>query len=407
MSEETKRIPVNQQNPPKFTTEDRNAMRAYLARCEVRLSTIHRVAVGFLSGAGLLFLLPVFLKDGVLSVIRSILDYAPTFASGSGIGHTIATLVIYICLFYPFILSLSLPAVALLLLLKDIVRFYFVGHPPGFPNELFNPRFILTGIAFSPDESEEVKARVLRYQYGTDMINFVISHADAQSSYYHDVIDKPDRMIVPNTRNLPKLIKMGVVEIPSGKPLDELEDTDVVRVHGTYSNGDEEETLLQTPYVDRTLKEIDGFNAALGLAGFIERSLYEEVAKTEVSLVRHALKLRRLVLRYIQALLILIWTSVITFLMLPFLQDGKGRFSLLVIFAIAYFIWAILAPYIVQLPLYWLVSSSKKEVRRKGVSSFQKSDAIQKFGRLTQKLCYAALLTSVIALMLEIILHLT
>ncbi|MBA3871171.1 MAG: hypothetical protein H0X30_18670 [Anaerolineae bacterium] len=407
MSEETKRIPVNQQNPPKFTTEDRNAMRAYLARCEVRLSTIHRVAVGFLSGAGLLFLLPVFLKDGVLSVIRSILDYSPTFASGSGIGHTIATLVIYICLFYPFILSLSLPAVALLLLLKDIVRFYFVGHPPGFPNELFNPRFILTGIAFSPDESEEVKARVLRYQYGTDMINFVISHADAQSSYYHDVIDKPDRMIVPNTRNLPKLIKMGVVEIPSGKPLDELEDTDVVRVHGTYSNGDEEETLLQTPYVDRTLKEIDGFNAALGLAGFIERSLYEEVAKTEVSLVRHALKLRRLVLRYIQALLILIWTSVITFLMLPFLQDGKGRFSLLVIFAIAYFIWAILAPYIVQLPLYWLVSSSKKEVRRKGVSSFQKSDAIQKFGRLTQKLCYAALLTSVIALLLEIILHLT
>ena len=132
-----------------------------------------------------------------------------------------------------------------------------------------------------------------------------------------------------------------------------------------------------------------------------------EVAKTEVSLVRHALKLRRMVLRYIQALLILIWTSMITFMMLPFLQDNKGRFSILVVFAIAYFIWAILAPYIVQLPLYWLVSSSKEEVQRKGVRAFQKSDAIQRFGMWTQKLSYVALLTSVIALLLEVTLHLT
>lgn len=398
---------MNTQKAPKFTSEERNAMRGYLQRSEVRLSTIHRVAVGFLSGAGLLFLLPVFLKDGVLAVIRAILEYSPTFASGTGLGHTLGVIVIYICLLYPFALSLSLPAWALLLLLKDIVRFYFVGHPPGFPSELFNPRLILTGIAFSPDESEEVKARVLRYQYGTDMINFVISHADAKSSYYHDIIDKPDRMIVPSSRKLPKLIKMNVMEIPSGKSLDALEDGDVVRVQGTYSNGDGEEFVLQTAYVDRTLKEIDGFNAALGLAGFVERSLYQEVAMTEVSLVRQALKLRRLVLRYIQALLILIWTSMITFMMLPFLQDNKGRFSILVVFAIAYFIWAILAPYIVQLPLYWLVSSSKEEVQRKGVRAFQKSDAIQRFGMWTQKLSYVALLTSVIALLLEITLHLT
>src|SRR6185369_9618197 len=112
--------------------------------------TMHRVAVGFLSGAGLLFLLPVFLKDGVLSIIRSILEYSPTFPSGSGVGHSIGTVIIYLCLLYPFVLSLCLPAGALLLLLKDIVRFYFVGHPPSFPEELFNPRFILTEIAFSP-----------------------------------------------------------------------------------------------------------------------------------------------------------------------------------------------------------------------------------------------------------------
>jgi len=407
MYQETKQTTVNNHKPPKFTADERNAMRGYLQRSEVRLSTMHRVAVGFLSGAGLLFLLPVFLKDGVLGVINAILDYSPALSNGSGIGSTIGSLVIYLCLLYPFLLSLSIPAVALLLLLKDIVRFYFVGHPPSFPEDLFNPRFVLTGVAFSPDESEEVKARVLRYQYGTDLINFVISHADAQSSYYHDIIDKPERKIVPRTRKLPRLIKLNVVEIPSEKPLDELADEDIVRVHGTYSsNGDDEEMLLHKPYVDRTLKDIDGFNAALGLAGFIDRSLYQEVAKTEVSLVRHALKLRRLVLRYFQALLILIWTSVVTFIMLPFLQDERQRFPLLLVFAIAYFVWAILAPFIVQLPLQWLASSSKPEVRRKGVRLFQRSDAIQRFGILTQQFCYAALFTSVIAIVLEIVLHL-
>jgi hypothetical protein len=204
---------MNNQKPPKFTADERNAMRSYLQRSEVRLSTMHRVAVGFLSGAGLLFLLPVFLKDGVLSIIKAILDYSPTLSTEHSFERSLVTFVIYICLLYPFLLSLSIPMAALLLLLKDIVRFYFVAHAPGFPDELFNPRFILTGVAFSPDESEEVKARVLRYQYGSDLINFVISYADSRTRYYHDVIDKPHRMIVPKTRKLPKLVEMNIPSV--------------------------------------------------------------------------------------------------------------------------------------------------------------------------------------------------
>ena len=249
-------------------------MRAYLQRSEVRLSTMHRIAVGFLGGAGLLFLLPVFLKDGVLILMRSMLDYASVvalsaFSSPEQIGITIA---LYIGLIVPFLISVSIPAIALLLLLKDIARFYFTGHPPGFPSDLFNPRLVLTGIAFSPDESKEVKERVLRYQYGSDLINFVLSHDDARSGYYYDIIDKPERMIIPRTRKLPRLVKMGIVDVPSGKPLDELVDGDAVRVRGTYKNGDVEESLLHEPFVQRSLREIDGFNAALGLAGHVDRS---------------------------------------------------------------------------------------------------------------------------------------
>lgn len=387
-------------NPSRFNPDERNAMRAYLQRCEVRLSTMHRVAVGFLSGAGLLFLFPIFVKDGVLLILRAILDYSPTI-NISGTGGTIWMVMLYACLIYPFILSLAIPAVALLLVFKDIVRFYFVAHPPNFPDALFNPRFILTGVAFSTDESAEVKARVLRYQYGTDLINFATSQSEAQAQYYHDIIDKPNRMIVPQSRKLPRLLRMNVLSIPSEKPLDQLLDDDLVRVHGIYSNNGEEEQLLAQPYVERTLKEIDGFNAALGLAGFLDRPLYEEVAKTEVSLVRHSLKLRRLVLRYFQALLIMVWTGIITFLMLPFIQDPQARFSLLNIFAVGYFIWAVGAPVMVRFPLTWLAEDSRQEVRQKGVDLFQKSDAIQRFSNRTQWLSYIAIVTSILALLIE------
>ena len=382
-----------------FTVDERNAMRAYLARGEVRISTMHRVAVAFLSGAGLLFLLPVFLKDGVLTLIAALLNYVPVLPSGMESMGMIGVVVMYLCLLYPFLLSLSLPAGALLLLLEDIVRFYFVGHPPSFPEEFFNPRFALTGVAFSPDESPEVKSRVMRHEYGTDLIAFVISRADAHSRYYSNIIDKPLRQIVPPTRKLPRLLRGGVLKLNVEKPLDAVADDDRVRVQGSIkSNGNGGEKLM----AERTVEEIDRFNAALGLTGFIERPLYEEVAKTEVSIVRNGLKLRRLVLRYFQALLILIWTSFITFMMVPFLQDHAQRFPMPLVFALTYLLWAMLAPWIVQLPLLWVARHPHQQVQRDSLKRFHELDGLQTFGKLTQRLCYVAIFASLVALILEI-----
>jgi hypothetical protein len=405
-----------------FTIDERNAMRAFLARCEVRLSTMHRVAVGFLSGAGLLFLFPVFLKDGVLTLMTALLSYMSLLPSSVGHAGVPSMVVILLCLAYPFLVSLGLPVLALLLLLKDIVRFYFVGHPPGFSEEFFNPRFVLTGIAFSPDESEEVKQRVLRQEYGSDLIGFVVSRVDAHSRYYSNIIDKPKRQIVPPTRKLPRLLKMGVVKLGQEKPLDDLADNDKVLVYpanasvntpvngdSIHSNGNSHSNGIEKgagmPFVERTVDQIDHFNAALGLTGFVERSLYEEVAKTEVSVVRHSLKLRRLVLRYFQALLILIWTSFVTFLMLPFLQDASGLFSVPIVFSLTYLIWGALAPMIVQMPLDWLVGHPHNDVRRDAIKRFQEMDALQTFGKLAQWLCYGAVVASLVALVLEVALN--
>src|SRR5688572_18237732 len=63
--------------PHVYTTDERNAMRAYLARTEVRNSTLHRIAIGFVSGAGLMILIPVFFKeiiDGIILVLLRNVD---------------------------------------------------------------------------------------------------------------------------------------------------------------------------------------------------------------------------------------------------------------------------------------------------------------------------------------------
>ncbi len=55
-----------------ISANEKIAMRAYLQRCEVRLSTMQRIAGVFLNGAGLLVLLPVFFKDAITNVLVGI-----------------------------------------------------------------------------------------------------------------------------------------------------------------------------------------------------------------------------------------------------------------------------------------------------------------------------------------------
>ena len=57
----------------RFAAPDLAAMRAFLQRCDVRLSTMHRVATALLSGAGILVLLPSVERDTVIQVVRALL----------------------------------------------------------------------------------------------------------------------------------------------------------------------------------------------------------------------------------------------------------------------------------------------------------------------------------------------
>jgi hypothetical protein len=73
---------------------------------------------------------------------------------------------------------------------------------------------------------------------------------------------------------------------------------------------------------------------------------------TEMSLVRHVLYLRRLVLRYIKTLLMFLWTTIISFMMLPLLKDS--RFPALLILSLGYLVWALAVMRVMNWPIYWI-----------------------------------------------------
>ena len=121
-------------------------MRAFLQRCDVRLSTMHRVATALLSGAGILVLLPAVERDAVLQVLRSLLVGSLTWSR--------SLLVVAV------VLSIGLALGVLWLVIIELTRFYFhANHVVHDGGEVFTPRFTLTGLRLPTDElTPEVNA---------------------------------------------------------------------------------------------------------------------------------------------------------------------------------------------------------------------------------------------------------
>ena len=135
--------------------DERAAVRAYLQRSEVRLSTVHRVASALLSGAGLMVLLPAVQRDAVETVLRALvtgeLDAAQLLLAGATV----------MCLVVPF--------VALWLVLRDLTQFYFhANHVRHAGGEAFTPRFTLTGLLLPAGELGPTAAAALDRQRASD-----------------------------------------------------------------------------------------------------------------------------------------------------------------------------------------------------------------------------------------------
>lgn len=309
-------------------------MRAYLQRCEVRLSTMHRVVTAFVSGAALMVLIPVFFKDVVNNLIQLLLnDFGNRFPAWGTAGWLL-TGALYMALGYTLSFSLFIPLRALYLLFKDIIDFYIIVTTPG--NETVqNPAFALTGVSFSSDESESVKRAVMAYQYRPESIDFTLPFSQAKRrEYFQPMIDatrvtdpatnEVSARIIPRTREIRRLQAAGIVPADLG--------------------------------VEQRA-DIDHFNAALGIARSYDRRLVEEVAKTEMSLVRHSLYLRRLIFRYVSTIIIFIWTLLVLFMLLALLGSNALKANAgaaFVTLSAGCFVWALPVRLILHRPIVWI-----------------------------------------------------
>lgn len=345
-----------------FTDSERNAMRAYLQRSEVRISTLHRIATAFVGGAGLLILIPVFIRDIIEGIIRILLASAANqFPHQEPLAGVVLTIVLYALAIYPFVLSLFIPLYSLYMLLKDIIHFYFSIYAPGFPTTLLHPTFSLGGISFSKDESPAAKRYIMHYEYTRNM-DFMLPFSEGKRELYFDhLIEATDGEIIPSSRKWEKLVADGM--IPEGA----------------------------------NRKEIERFDAALGVVRSLDRNLVEEVATTEMHLARNVIYLRRLVLRYAKSLLLIMWTTLVSFIMLPFLEDS--RFPTLIVLTLGYVVWSLLVLPLIRMPIVWIYRHRHEKIDYDKVDKqlMALEDAVRPFLRFSIPVSLAALALAVLA----------
>jgi hypothetical protein len=290
-----------EQNNP-LTEEQKSSMRAFLQRAEVRLSTMHRVASAFISGAGLLILFPFLINSALPQVLKDSFNNSVKSAD---------EILLLISIFF----TILIPLLAIFYLLKDLVLFYFTGHIPGFNDDNFTPRYALTALSLPNEESNKtIKDRIKDLQEKDDIINFVVPQSKKYENYFKKILKKYSKKVIPESRQ------------------------------GDFSNGNGEEN----PFSRK-----DYFLVALGLAGFEDRDLIHSVAKMEASLVRHSLFLRRLVLRYMKALILVICTLIVAIFAHQIVEYNiNGCKSIIV--SIVYGVWGILSYFVVRWPIDWI-----------------------------------------------------
>ena len=293
-----------------LNSEERAAVRAYLQRCEVRLSTLHRVATALLSGAGLMVLFPVVGRDAVVGVLRNL-------STGTVDAPKAALLV-------SGVLALSVPVVSLMVVLRDLTGFYFyTNHIPGPRGGIFIPRFTLTGLRLPADElGPAAAAELQRRRSAPESVGLLVPDNDESRS-------RADQRIAA----------YGGLEA-LGRADPEVERRSEQAISFDSSVSDDDLARAEAKYV---------------LAASSSRTLLEEVAKVEAGIVRHVLRIQVIVLRYVKALLALLTTALAVFAAAAVVEGKQvlGPTDLAWVAAV-HLVWAPLVVLAVSTPVAWL-----------------------------------------------------
>jgi hypothetical protein len=240
--------------------------------------------------------------------------------------------------------------------------FYFSVNTPRnvslgkIDKPIFHPRFSLTAIPFSDDEPSDLKKQLRAMQFGTALKHSVLPHVQKDKHWLKALVEK-EKEEEEEERQVALPDDSWLEECPTGQE----DDQAALRV-------------------------------AFGLAGAYNHDLVSEVAKTELSLIRHNLTLKRLVLRYMKALLALVWTTLLSFMVLAGINDIMPEKDLAVV-VLGFLMWSIITPWIVRAPTRWVYRGHSQHT-----TGAINDRYLARFERLVVLGCFfAALITSGIA----------
>jgi hypothetical protein len=279
-----------------LNSEDRAAMRAFLQRSDVRLSTIHRTATSLLSGAGVLVLLPALGRDAIVNVLQQLVS-----ADGTQLHWFLASAVVA---------TLCLSLVVVWLLFVEITRFFFhSNHLVSERGTTFTPRFTLTSLKLPTDDLS-------------------VSAQQELSSRRAD--ERNIDLLVPGNENSRRAIDKQLSAYEGLAPL---------------AGGNS----------DRSRAE-----ALLVLAGARDRTLADEVAKVEYGMARHVLRVQVIVLRYIKALMVVLLTTVIMFSLAAVTTNASiTEINTQRLMTALLLVWAPAVLFVTSAPISWLGSLLK------------------------------------------------
>lgn len=285
-----------------LTPDDKAALRGFLQRSEVRLSTLHRTATALLSGAGVLVLLPALGRDAIVNVTRQLLESE----------RTLSDILLTICVGAVLYSVL----IVVWLLLVELTRFYFhSNHLDSGSNTTFTTRFALSSLRVPSDEL-----------------------SSGSQNRLHDI------------RRQPAVLE----QLFSSNP----------RVRSAI-----DARISAYPGIEQPTDDVSRAATLSRLAGTRDRTLLEEVAKTEYTLVRHALRIQVIVLRYMKALLVVILSLLLIFALTALETESKtfGETSQAWMSSFLV-IWAVAGLSATSSPIRWLTSILQNEgVNRTGI----------------------------------------
>ncbi len=257
-----------------------DVLRDFIARGESRMSTLQRIAGVFVTGAGLLIILPLLLKDYLPTVLGVI--YEVNFID----ENIKLKAILYIAL---FILGF-IPLYSVYQVIIGIAQFYFIKRKVDSYSYL---RFYLTGITLPDDEfSEESggeegirsKKEMVKDEFDNEqninLLNKYLGHfskSDLKSFLYYKNLTK-DALIPPKR----------------------------------FIGGDKEVYFKDcNDNVHKNKEKIDILHTIYGLAGYSDVNTADMVFDIETAVVRQTFYLRRLILTYIKAFLMMLFVCVV------------------------------------------------------------------------------------------------